>query len=463
MEKAFAFTLINKQFIEYGYEASILLLQTCLDHMNFHGGDMNDMQLKPDFSVSEKIGLGLALADSENGDVRTSGQNFCMRQIEKLCGNPASIDSHEKIQKIIMFLYQSEGLSKHVDSFMQMLSLMEFKERPPFVLAPLLSDDLHEDSFQVYDSGNHLFCLTAFFVCCRNLDLFYDFSENEFDSILAEMENDTSMADIMRELGYGCTLSTSHCKEVLSLFLPLSEVTLSRILSTIARTHAGLEDNQNSYSTFCSAIGSSALSDSSCLSCWNVDVLVDSIKQLAPGINWTLVMENLDHEGFYFPNEGAFSFFMSIYARACQDPFPLHAVCGSVWNNVDGQISFLRYAVAAPPETFTFAHSIRKLAYTDALHGQELPHGQANQAWLSLDLLDVLCQLAERGHAGSVRLMLEFPLKHCPEILLLGIAQINTAYNLIQREVSSTVFPMIIGNVMGSGVILHLWHSNPKL
>ena len=29
-------------------------------------------------------------------------------------------------------------------------------------------------------------------------------------------------------------------------------------------------------------------------------------------------MENLDHEGFYFPNEGAFSFFMSIYARACQ-------------------------------------------------------------------------------------------------------------------------------------------------
>lgn len=474
------------QFIEYGYEASILLLQTCLDHMNFHGGDMNDMQLKPDvlaaifrylldkpnfstvlcealrssvigegflgefcnvlqFSVSEKIGLGLALADSENGDVRTSGQNFCMRQIEKLCGNPASIDSHEKIQKIIMFLYQSEGLSKHVDSFMQMLSLMEFKERPPFVLAPLLSDDLHEDSFS------------------RNLDLFYDFSENEFDSILAEMENDTSMADIMRELGYGCTLSTSHCKEVLSLFLPLSEVTLSRILSTIARTHAGLEDNQNSYSTFCSAIGSSALSDSSCLSCWNVDVLVDSIKQLAPGINWTLVMENLDHEGFYFPNEGPFSFFMSIYACACQDPFPLHAVCGSVWNNVDGQISFLRYAVAAPPETFTFAHSIRKLAYTDALHGQELLHGQANQAWLSLDLLDVLCQLAERGHAGSVRLMLEFPLKHCPEILLLGIAQINTAYNLIQREVSSTVFPMIIGNVMGSGVILHLWHSNPKL
>lgn len=94
------------------------------------------------------------------------------------------------------------------------------------------------------------------------------------------MENETCMADIMRELGYGCTLTTSHCKEVLSLFMPLSEVTLSRILSTIARTHAGLEDNQNLYSTFCAAIGSSHLSDSSSLSSWNVDVLVDSIEQL---------------------------------------------------------------------------------------------------------------------------------------------------------------------------------------
>lgn len=76
-----------------------------------------------------------------------SGQNFCIQQIEILCGNPASFDSHEKIQKIIMFLYQSEGLSKHVDSFIQMLSLMDFKERPPFVLTPLLLDDLHEDRF----------------------------------------------------------------------------------------------------------------------------------------------------------------------------------------------------------------------------------------------------------------------------------------------------------------------------
>ncbi|XP_057952190.1 uncharacterized protein LOC131146551 isoform X3 [Malania oleifera] len=474
------------EFVEYGGDGSILLLQNCLDHMNFHGGDMHNMQLKPDLlaavlryllvrpnfstvfcealrcatiseafltdfcdalqlSMSEKISVGLALADSENLDIRTSGQNFCVAQIEELCGNPAPVDSAEQIQNIILFLYRSESLAKHVDSFMKMLSLMELNETNPCILAPLLSDDLCESKIS------------------RNLDVFYGCRVNEFDAILAEMETETSMADIMRELGYACTLNASHCKEVLSLFLPLTEVTLSRILGTIVRTHTGLEDNENSYTTFCSAIGSNCMYDSPYLSSWNIDVLVDTIKQLAPRTNWVLVMENLDHEGFYFPNEEAFSFFMSIYSHACQDPFPLHTICGSVWKNIDGQLSFLRHAVSAPPEIFTFSHSVRQLGYVDALSGHEFPHGQSNHAWFSLDLLEVLCQLAERGHAGTVRPMLEFPLKHCPETLLLGIAQINTAYNLLQCEVSSTVFPLIVGNVMGSGTILHLWHSNPKL
>ncbi|KAK6936303.1 CCR4-NOT transcription complex subunit 1, HEAT repeat [Dillenia turbinata] len=474
------------QFTQYGSEGSILLLQTCLDNMNFHSGDVHNMQLKPDllaaifryllempnfstvfceslrsfvisegflrelcnalhFSVAEKIGIGLALAESENLDVRTTGQNFCLGQIEELCACPTTLGSVERIQDIILFLYRSEGLARYVDSFMQMLSLLDPKQSRPVVLAPLLPEDLREDRLS------------------RNLDLFYGCGENEFNEILAEIENETSMADVVKELGYGLTFNATHCKEVLSLFLPLTEATLSRVISTIARTRTGLDDSQSLYSTFCSAIGSIQMADSSNLSSWNVDVLVDTIKQLAPGINWVHVMETLDHEGFYIPNEDAFTFFMSIYACACQDPFPLHAICGSVWKNVDGQLSFLRYAISAPPEVFTFAHSVRQMAYSDVLRGFELPQGLGNHAWLSLDLLEVLCKLAERGHAGSVREILTVPLKHSPEVLLLGIAQINTAYNLLQCEVSSTVFPMIVGNATGGGMLLNLWDINPKL
>lgn len=42
------------------------------------------------------------------------------------------------------------------------------------------------------------------------------------------------------------------------------------------------------------------------------------VKIQAPQTNWTRVVENLDHEGFYFPDEKAFYLFMSIYRNACQ-------------------------------------------------------------------------------------------------------------------------------------------------
>lgn len=110
--------------------------------------------------------------------------------------------------------------------------------------------------------------------------MFDEGDENDFDTVLAEMEKEMSMADVMKELGYGCTVNVSQCTETLSLFLPLTAMTISRILGTIARTHAALEDNQNAFSTFCSALSTGSSTDMPSLSSWNIDVLVNSIKQL---------------------------------------------------------------------------------------------------------------------------------------------------------------------------------------
>lgn len=88
------------------------------------------------------------------------GKNFCMAQIEELCANPIAMHSSEQIQSIIMFLQRSEGLSKHVDSFMQMLSFVQQKDAAPSVLTPLLS---HADpNFLGYDIFS-LFMLKKFF------------------------------------------------------------------------------------------------------------------------------------------------------------------------------------------------------------------------------------------------------------------------------------------------------------
>jgi hypothetical protein len=41
--------------------------------------------------------------------------------------------------------------------------------------------------------------------------------------------------------------------------------------------------------------------------------------------------------------------------------FPFKHVCGSVWKNDEGQLSFLRFAVCASPEVFTFCTFISNL------------------------------------------------------------------------------------------------------
>ncbi|GKA06337.1 CCR4-NOT transcription complex subunit 1 [Tanacetum coccineum] len=170
-------------------------------------------------------------------------RNFCLGQIEELSATHASLCSADYVQDVLLFLNKSEGLSKHVDSFMQLLSLVQFDKDAEFILSPLLSDELQESNF------------------LRQC--------NEFDAILAEMEKEMNIAEMLKELGYKCTS----------------------------------DDHKNAFLTFFSALGRGSLLDMPPVNSWNTDVLVESIKQLAPGISWPTVIENLDHEGFYIQDE----------------------------------------------------------------------------------------------------------------------------------------------------------------
>ncbi|KAJ1296292.1 hypothetical protein BS78_01G288700 [Paspalum vaginatum] len=396
----------------------------------------NELQL----SAAERVGVGLALSDSENLDLNLEGRKFAVAQIEDLCSNHAHSVPSELIQEIVVFLLQTEGLSKHMDSFTNVVSLLNVKEGPFYVPVQLQEAN-----------SNHANSL-------RHMELCTISSDDDFDSLLSEIEKQISLPDIITELGYGCASDTVHCKEILSLIEPLDDMRISKLLGAVVCTPIGVGEAQNTYSMFLSAFGNSQTVDSSHLTSWNIDVLVDSINEIAPGTNWAHVIENLDHEGFNIPDEAAFHLLMSIYSRACKDPFPVHAICGSLWKNTEGQLSFLKHAVASPNDTFTFAHCTRKMAFPDLGNLK-----QGNQAWYCLDLLEVLCQLAELGYAKPVRTMLDYPLIHCPEVLLLGVSHINTTYNLIQHEVLACVFPAMVKNTMHSSLMNYLWHINPYL
>jgi len=469
------------QLVDCSPDGCVLLLQVCVDEMLLNIGGAKNHQLKHDLvatifrycvdkpyfstsfcealraipvsdgfletlsnelelSAAERVGVGLALSDSENPDLNLEGRKFVIAQIEELCSNHAHSVSNEWIQEIVVFLLRTEGLSKHMNSFTKIISLLNVEEGPFYFPVPLQQANS--------DQANSL----------RYTEMCIGSSDDDFDSLLSEIGKQISLPDIISELGYGCTSDTTHCKEMLSLLEPLDDMGISKLLGAVVCTRIGVGEAQNTYSIFLSAFGNNQTIDSSQLTAWDIDVLVDSINEIAPGTNWTHVIESLDHEGFIIPDEAAFRLLMSIYSRSCKDPFPLHAICGSLWNNTEGQLSFLKHAVALPNDTFTFAHSTRKMAFPDLGN-----HNQGNQAWYCLDLLEVLCQLAEFGYAKPVRAMLDYPLINCPEVLLLGVSHINTVYNLIQQEVLSCVFPSVVKNTMHSSLMNYLWHINPYL
>lgn len=136
---------------------------------------------------------------------------------------------------------------------------------------------------------------------------------------------------------------------------------------------------------------SCALTHVVCVHALCVQVVIDAIKAAAPGLNWGRVAEALDHPGFNVPDQQGFVLLVSAYKHAAGEQLPVKVMVGHVWTNHGGQLSFLRHAVSAPPEVYSFQSSERKIAPVEGLHGGKSPVGTPNQAWLSIDLLQVGC------------------------------------------------------------------------
>lgn len=106
---------------------------------------------------------------------------------------------------------------------------------------------------------------------------------------------------------------------------------------------------------------------------------------------------------------------------------------------------------------------------------------------MSLDLLEILCKLVESGYQEPIFEILDFPIKHCPEVLVIGLAKIQvfncdfffypflhfylvlfvipeqTEYKYLQTEVLGRLLPTYVFNNPNSGTVLHaVWSSNKE-
>ena len=95
--------------------------------------------------------------------------------------------------------------------------------------------------------------------------------------------------------------------------------------------------------------------------CWNLDVVREV---LGSSMDPERLALELDHPEFTLPTPKAFLMLMALWRGATGGPgkqgFPLATVVQRSWSNVAGQLEFLKFATAAPPEVFSFEHAQRK-------------------------------------------------------------------------------------------------------
>ncbi|XP_066875412.1 CCR4-NOT transcription complex subunit 1 isoform X10 [Kogia breviceps] len=406
-------------------------------------------------SKVQEVIFGLALLNSSSSDLRGFAAQFIKQKLPDLLRSyiDADVSGNQEggFQDIAIevlhlllshLLFGQKGAfgvgQEQIDAFLKTLRRDFPQERCPVVLAPLLYPEKRDILMDriLPDSGG-----------------------------VAKTMMESSLADFMQEVGYGFCASIEECRNIIMQF-GVREVTaaqVARVLGMMARTHSGLTDGIPLQSI--SAPGSGIWSDGKDKSdgaqahTWNVEVLIDVLKELNPSLNFKEVTYELDHPGFQIrDSKGLHNVVYGIQRGLGMEVFPVDLIYRP-WKHAEGQLSFIQHSLINP-EIFCFADYPCHTVATDILKAPPEDDNREIATWKSLDLIESLLRLAEVGQYEQVKQLFSFPIKHCPDMLVLALLQINTSWHTLRHELISTLMPIFLGNHPNSAIILHYaWHG----
>ncbi|XP_068460150.1 CCR4-NOT transcription complex subunit 1 isoform X5 [Clinocottus analis] len=406
-------------------------------------------------SKVQEVIFGLALLNSSNADLRGFAAQFIKQKLPDLLRSYVDADlggnqeggfqdiAIEVLQLLLShLLFGQKGASgvgqEQIDAFLKTLCRDFPQERCPVVLAPLLYPEKRDILMDriLPDSGE-----------------------------LAKTMMESSLAEFMQEVGYGFCASLDECRNII-LQYGVREVTASqvaRVLGMMARTHSGLTDGIPLQSI--SAPGSGIWSDGkdkndgSQAHTWNVEVLIDVVKEVNPNLNFKEVTYELDHAGFIIrDSKGLHIVVYGIQRGLGMEVFPVDLIYRP-WKHAEGQLSFIQHSLMSP-EVFSFADYPCHTVAIDILKAPPEDDNREIATWKSLDLVESLLRLSEVGQYEQVKQLFSFPIKHCPDMLVLALLQISTSWHTLRHELISTLMPIFLGNHPNSAIILHYaWHG----
>eukprot|EP01133_Synstelium_polycarpum_P015486 gene15486-18389_t len=247
----------------------------------------------------------------------------------------------------------------------------------------------------------------------------------------------------------GAATSAVQLKELLTPYLKLVESDIAQIVGMMAEhtAHPSTSDSAPvpflSFTATASPPAGSAPQEDAATAAespkssttWTFGVFVEVIRELYPHIDWSLVIRELDYPEFMLADQRGLTLILSIFKRAAPaDKFPVHHILERVWSNSLGQISFLKVALQSE---FPFHFSQKKRIEYSAL-------GKVSQTvahWNSLSLIEVLLLLSEidQDHYNKTRSLFDYPVKHCPELLLMGLSSLSAYISQLWKEYPNIV------------------------
>ncbi|XP_006641456.1 CCR4-NOT transcription complex subunit 1 isoform X11 [Lepisosteus oculatus] len=406
-------------------------------------------------SKVQEVIFGLALLNSSSSDLRGFAAQFVKQKLPDLLRSYVDADlggnqeggfqdiAIEVLHLLLShLLFGQKGASgvgqEQIDAFLKTLCRDFPQERCPVVLAPLLYPEKRDVLMDriLPDSGG-----------------------------IAKTMMESSLAEFMQEVGYGFCASLEECRAIIVQY-GVREVTASqvaRVLGMMARTHTALSDGipLQSISAPGSGIWSDGKdkSDGSQVHTWNVEVLIDVVKEVNPNLNFKEVTYELDHPGFIIrDSKGLQVVVYGIQRGLGMEVFPVDLIYRP-WKHAEGQLSFIQHSLMNP-DIFCFADYPCHNVAIDILKAPPEDDNREIATWKSLDLVESLLRLSEVGQYEQVKQLFNFPIKHCPDMLVLALLQISTSWHTLRHELISTLMPIFLGNHPNSAIILHYaWHG----
>lgn len=399
-------------------------------------------------SPVQEVVIALALRCSSNPEIRTLAQTHLRSSVPALIQSYIDTQGisrqhegglHETTPEVLHLILSAVlnnpkevGLTNDIhSSFLSTLQRDFPKEQVPIVLAPLVYPEQCELAPGMSSEGPGL-----------------------TGGML-----ETSLADLVNEIGYSFTSSVEECRKNLIKFggRDISPAVVARVLSLMCRSHNGHEESLG--------IQASAFSkNNDSRNSWNPEIFIQALKEVVSSFQWNNVVAELDHPEFIIKDKQGLCLLITALRQGLQafgfrpETFPVDHFYKR-WANVEGQFSLIQN-ILKYPDVFCFADYSCVPVVVDVLKTPPEQDSKELANWRSLNLIELLLSISECGLYTHVQDIFKVPIHTCPDVLVLALLQISAPVTLLRQELLTTLIPIFLGNHPNSAIILHnAWHT----